>query len=218
MDAASHPTGEKADGPSRDAQADFPTPSVPAHQRGDCENQPDSAGLGAVLCGRPFEPVLLVHPRLGRKEDSAPSGARAPASRFRLEAVQHRVAVRHARTLPWVPGCQLTITRSTSAERLHNPCREAVQERVVRQIRMLRAMWRELETGLRPLLTGHEGETPDTAKERPSDYRASSRPYHRSSQQPPAARVPNRSACCRKKTSPDRLMTVYKFLVLPKSC
>ena len=34
-------------------------------------------------------------------------------------------------------------------ERPHNPCREAVQERVVRQIRMLRAMRRELETGLR---------------------------------------------------------------------
>jgi len=36
--------------------------------------------------------VLLVHPRLGRKEDSAPSGAHAPASRFRLEAVAQRVA------------------------------------------------------------------------------------------------------------------------------
>lgn len=42
----------------------------------------------------------------------------------------------------------------------HNPWREAVQERVVRQIRMLRAMWRELETGLRLLLTGHEGGNP----------------------------------------------------------
>ena len=62
-------------------------------------------------------------------------------------------------------------------ERPHNPCREAVQERVVRQIRMLRAMWRELETGLRHLLPGHEGETPDTAKESPKNYRASSRPY-----------------------------------------
>jgi len=27
----------------------------------------------------------------------------------------------------------------------------------VREIRMLRAMWRALETGLRNLLTGHEG-------------------------------------------------------------
>jgi hypothetical protein len=50
--------------------------------------------------------------------------------------------------------------RSTSAERPHNPWREAVQERVVRQIRMLRAMWRELETGLRQLLTGHDGGNP----------------------------------------------------------
>jgi hypothetical protein len=46
----------------------------------------------------------------------------------------------------------------------------------VRQIRMLRAMRRELETGLRRLLPGHAGETPDTAKEPPTDYRASSRP------------------------------------------
>src|SRR5712692_3606790 len=39
-------------------------------------------------------------------------------------------------------------------------CREAVQERVVRQIRMLRAMRRELETGLRCLLHGHAGGNP----------------------------------------------------------
>ena len=45
-------------------------------------------------------------------------------------------------------------------ERPHNPCREAVQERVVRQIRMLRAMRRELETGLRRLLHGHAGGNP----------------------------------------------------------
>jgi hypothetical protein len=63
------------------------------------------------------------------------------------------------------------------AERPHNPWREAVQERVVRQIRMLRARRRELETGLRPLLHGHAGGNPDTAKERPTNYRASSRPY-----------------------------------------
>jgi hypothetical protein len=47
----------------------------------------------------------------------------------------------------------------------------------VREIRMLRAMWRELETGLRQLLRGHAGGNPDTAKELPTDYRASSRPY-----------------------------------------
>ena len=35
-----------------------------------------------------------------------------------------------------------------------------MQERVVREIRMLRAMWREPETGLRRLLHGHEGGNP----------------------------------------------------------
>src|SRR5262249_21973660 len=43
---------------------------------------------------------------------------------------------------------------------------------------MLRAMRRELETKLRSLLPGHEGGTPETAKESPTDCRASSRPYH----------------------------------------
>ncbi len=38
--------------------------------------------------------------------------------------------------------------------------REAVQERVVRQIRMLRAMRRELETALRTRLPRHEGGNP----------------------------------------------------------
>ena len=33
----------------------------------------------------------------------------------------------------------------------------SVQVRVVREIRMLRAMWRALETGLRKVLHGHEG-------------------------------------------------------------
>jgi len=35
-----------------------------------------------------------------------------------------------------------------------------VQGRVVREIRMLRAMWRELETELRNDLYGHEGGNP----------------------------------------------------------
>jgi hypothetical protein len=47
----------------------------------------------------------------------------------------------------------------------------------VREIRMLRAMWRALETGLRNLLTGHEGgNAADTDKELTSDHRASARP------------------------------------------
>jgi hypothetical protein len=53
-----------------------------------------------------------------------------------------------------------------SNERPHNPWREAVQERVVRQIRMLRAMRRELETGFGNSYTGTQVETLDPAKER----------------------------------------------------
>jgi hypothetical protein len=71
------------------------------------------------------------------------------------------MAIWHARTLRGVPSCPLTVARPPfRLEQPHNPCREAVQERVVRQIRMLRAMRRELETGLRRLLHGHEGGNP----------------------------------------------------------
>jgi hypothetical protein len=66
-----------------------------------------------------------------------------------------------ARSLRGVPRGPLTVSdRPFQLERPHNPCREAVQERVVRQIRMLRAMRRELETGLRRLLNGHAGGNP----------------------------------------------------------
>jgi hypothetical protein len=40
-----------------------------------------------------------------------------------------------------------------------------VQGRVVREIRMLRAMWRELETGPRITLAGHEGGNPGYRQE-----------------------------------------------------
>ena len=63
--------------------------------------------------------------------------------------------------VPWdysmSTGSPIDQTRgSRPSERSHNPRREPVQERVVREIRMLRAMRRELETGLRWLLHGHE--------------------------------------------------------------
>ena len=64
--------------------------------------QSDPARLGAVLCGRSFESLLLLHPRLGGKEDSVPLGSSKPAPRFRVEAVESGVAVRHAGTVPRV--------------------------------------------------------------------------------------------------------------------
>ncbi len=48
----------------------------------------------------------------------------------------------------------------------------------MREIRMLRAMWRGLETGLRTTLHGHEGGNPGYGhKGSPTDHRASPRPY-----------------------------------------
>jgi hypothetical protein len=60
--------------------------------------------LGAVLCHRPLEPVFLIHPRLGRKEDSAPSGQSVQASRLRLEAMEQGRVVRRAGSLFKVPS------------------------------------------------------------------------------------------------------------------
>src|SRR6266704_3617883 len=52
----------------------------------------------------PVESVFLIHPKLDKKEDSAPSGPGVSASRFRLEAVEQGMAVRNSRTLLGVPS------------------------------------------------------------------------------------------------------------------
>src|SRR5215472_12465955 len=93
MDAAAIAERQETGGLARPAQGDFPGPSFSAGGEGDREDQSDSARLGEVLCHRPREPVFLIHPLLGRKEDSAPSGPGVPASRIRLEAVEQGMAV-----------------------------------------------------------------------------------------------------------------------------
>src|SRR5262249_34613 len=47
-------------------------------------DQSHSARLGEVLCRGPFQPVFLVHPRLGREEGSEPPGEKSSALRFWL--------------------------------------------------------------------------------------------------------------------------------------
>src|SRR5215468_8642390 len=66
-------------------------------------------GRPCSLCHRPLESVFLIHPILGRKEDSAPSGQGVPASRMRLEAVGQGMAVRNPWTLLGVSGFLWTI-------------------------------------------------------------------------------------------------------------
>jgi len=93
MDAAACAARQKADGLAPQAQADFPKLSLPARERVDRTDQSHSAGVGELLRDGPFEPVLRVHPRLGRKEDSAPSGPRRSAPGLRVEAVEQGMAV-----------------------------------------------------------------------------------------------------------------------------
>ncbi len=98
------PKGQETDGLARQAQRDLPGLPFPAGGRGDREDQSDPARLGEILRHRPLESVFLIHPRLGRKEDPAPSGQGVPASRFRLEAMEQGMAVRDARALFGVPS------------------------------------------------------------------------------------------------------------------
>ena len=94
---------QEADGFARQAQGDFSGFSLSANGEGDREDQSDPARLGEVLRDRPLQSVLLIYPLLGRDEDSAPSGPSVPAFRFRREAVEQGMAVRHAGTLLGVP-------------------------------------------------------------------------------------------------------------------
>jgi hypothetical protein len=104
MDAAAHAARQKADGLASQAQDDFPKLSLSARQSIDRTDQSHSAGLGKLLRDRTFEPVLRVHPRLGRKEDSAPSGPSRSAPGLRMEAVEQGMAVWDLGTLLWVPS------------------------------------------------------------------------------------------------------------------
>jgi hypothetical protein len=99
MDAAVHAEKQKADGVAPQTQRDLPEQPLAAHWWVDREDQSDLERLGAVLCHQELQPMLLVHPKLGRKEDTAPSGQSTPASRLRMEAVEQGMAVRNTRTI-----------------------------------------------------------------------------------------------------------------------
>src|SRR5262245_66027980 len=91
MDAAADAARQEADGVAADAQAGVPKLSVPVSRRGDGAYQSHPARLGAVLCGRALESLLIVHTRLGIEEGSGPLCSCAPASRLRMEDVEQSV-------------------------------------------------------------------------------------------------------------------------------
>ena len=83
--------------------------------RGDREDKSDPARLGEILRHRPPDPVLLIHPRLSRKEDPAQSGQGVPASRFRLEAMEQGMAARYVWTLLGVSSRLRTVDPGSRA-------------------------------------------------------------------------------------------------------
>ena len=66
---------------------------------------------------------FLLHPTLGRQEDSAPSGPGVPTSRLRLEAVEQGMAVRDHGTLLGVPRIVSAVVsrQSLQCDRSHKP-------------------------------------------------------------------------------------------------
>src|ERR1700674_3525986 len=104
MDAAVTAERQETDGIAWQSQKDLPGFSISARGWCDRTDQSDPTRLGAILCHRPFESVFLIHPKLGRTEDSAPSGQSVQASRLRLEAMEQGRVVRRARSLFGVPS------------------------------------------------------------------------------------------------------------------
>ena len=88
MDAVAYAAVEKAHGAVAETQGVVPTLQIPANTGIDRKDQSDPARLGKLLLGWALESVLVVHPKLGGTEDSAPPGASPIASRLRLEAVE----------------------------------------------------------------------------------------------------------------------------------
>src|SRR3954470_693628 len=103
MDATVIAKRQETDGLAGQAQGDLRSLAFSAGGRGDRQDQSNPTRMGEVLRGGPLQSVLLIRPRLGREEDSAPSGSGVSAPRFRLEAVEQGMALRNARTLLGVP-------------------------------------------------------------------------------------------------------------------
>ena len=88
MDAVAYATVEKAHGAVAETQGVVPSLQIPDDAGIGRKDQSDPAGLGEPLLVWTLESVLVVHPKLGGTEDSAPPGASPIASRLRLEAVE----------------------------------------------------------------------------------------------------------------------------------
>jgi hypothetical protein len=88
VDAAAHTAAEETHDTVAKPQGVVPVLSLPTHWGFDRKDQLDPEGLGEILLRGTLEPMLLIHSRLGGKEDTASPGASPIAPRLRLEAVE----------------------------------------------------------------------------------------------------------------------------------
>src|SRR6516164_9557877 len=123
MAGAVHAEAEEANGVTATAASDLPAIPIPTCERGDCNHQPDAAGLGELLRHWPLEPVLSIRQALGGAEDTASHDASPEPPGLWLGAVEYAVAARDVgavQRLPDAPrsaestlSCLGPITRGT---------------------------------------------------------------------------------------------------------
>ena len=99
MDAAGIAEKQETDGVATQAQRNIRSIPVSAGEWSDQKDQSDLAWLGEILCHWALESVFLVYSKLGRAEDSAPSGACMSTPRPWLEAMEQGMAIRGPGTL-----------------------------------------------------------------------------------------------------------------------
>ncbi len=118
MDAAVCAERQETDGLAAQAQEDIPKLSIAVAERVDRNDQSDSTRLGEVLCDWPFEPLFLAHPKLGGKEDPAPSGQSPTAPRLWMATMEPILAVPDVGTLQGVPRELLAAKDGSRAMRI----------------------------------------------------------------------------------------------------
>ena len=74
-------------------QDNLPKLSISACGGVDRNDQSNPTRLGAILCGGPFESLLLDDPKLGGEEDPTPLGPSPTAPGLRMEAMEPTLAV-----------------------------------------------------------------------------------------------------------------------------
>jgi len=179
MDAAAIAEKQEADGLTSQAERDLPGVSFAARGWGDRKDQSHSARLGEVLRDRPLESVLLVHPKLGRDEDSASSGAGVSASRPWVETMEQGMAVWHVGALLGVPRV-LSLLRRCSRSTLIGPITLDVKCAGARRAGNPHATCDVAGAGDGATAIpkrARRGKPRIQAKEEPTGHRASARPY-----------------------------------------